>query len=770
KGVGIEHRALVNHMAWFIRDFGMTEDDRVLQKTPVVFDASVWEFHAPLLVGAELVMARHEGERDPRYLARTLRDRGITVLQLVPSLLRVLLDEPELAECTSLRHLFCGGEPLPGELVRRAAQVLPGVRITNLYGPAECCIDTSTHLCTEADADRAVVPIGRPVSNTRSYVLDASLLPVPVGVAGELCVGGVQVGRGYLGRAALTAERFVPDPFGAEPGARLYRTGDRVRLSPAGTLEFLGRTDFQVKIRGVRIELGEIEAALRDHEAVRDAIVLARADATGEKRLVAYVVADADVDAEALRAHLAARVPAYMVPAAYVRLDALPLTPNGKLDRKALPAPDGDAFASRGYEAPISETEQAVATVWAELLGAERVGRGDHFFDLGGHSLLAVRVVSRVRQALGVDAAPGDLFERPVLADFARGLTSAARADAIERVDRSGAIPLSFAQQRLWFLEQLGGTGAAYHVPLRLRLHGDLDRDALGRALDRIVARHEALRTTFPAVDGEPVQHIASPESSAFGLVEHDLHGSADAEDALLRLMRDEMAAPFDLARGPLIRGRLVRMAADDHVLVVTMHHVVSDGWSMGVFVRELGALYDAFRRGEADALPALEIQYADYASWQRRWVDGELLERQANFWEEALAGAPELLELPADHPRPARQDFAGGVVPLALDAEMAAALKGLSRRRGTTLFMTLLAGWAAVLGRLSGQTDVVVGTPTANRDRRETEELIGFFVNTLALRVDLSGAPTVAELLARVRTAALEAQRNQDIPFEQVV
>ncbi|HEX6373134.1 MAG TPA: non-ribosomal peptide synthase/polyketide synthase, partial [Longimicrobium sp.] len=798
KGVGIEHRALVNHMAWFVRDFDVTASDRVLQKTPVVFDASVWEFYAPLLVGGELVMARHEGERDPRYLARTLRDRGIAVLQLVPSLLRVLLDEPELAECTALRHLFCGGEPLPGELVRRAAQVLPGVRITNLYGPAECCIDTSTHLCTEADGERAVVPIGSPVSNTRSYVLDAALWPVPVGVPGELCIGGVQVGRGYLGRAALTAEKFVPDPFGAEPGARLYRTGDRVRWkesagvrecgsaevsggsgdsrthalthSRTAVLEFLGRTDFQVKIRGVRIELGEIEAALRDHEAVRDAIVLARADAPGEKRLVAYVVSDADVDVEALRAHLAARVPSYMVPAAYVRLDALPLTPNGKLDRKALPAPEGDAFAARGYEAPSGPVEQAVATIWAELLGVERVGRGDDFFELGGHSLLGVRVVSRVRQALGVDVSPGDLFERPVLADFARGLTRAASADAIERVDRSGAIPLSFAQQRLWFLEQMGNLGSTYHIPVRLRLKGALDPDALVGALDRIVARHEALRTTFPAVNGEPVQHIAPAETSAFHLVEHDLQASADAEDALHRLMRDEMAAPFDLAHGPLIRGRLVRMAGDDHVLLLTMHHVVSDGWSAGVLYRELGALYAAFARGDADPLPPLPIQYADYAAWHRRSVEGDVLEAQAAYWTETLAGAPELIELPADRPRPPRQDFAGASLELELDDGLAADLRTLSRRHGTTLFTTLLAGWAAVLARLSGQDDVVIGTPSANRGRAEVEELIGFFVNTLPVRVDLSDGPSVAELLERVKARALEAQRNQDIPFEQVV
>ncbi|HET7465003.1 MAG TPA: condensation domain-containing protein, partial [Longimicrobium sp.] len=542
--------------------------------------------------------------------------------------------------------------------------------------------------------------------------------------------------------------------------------------SRTAVLEYLGRLDFQVKIRGYRIELGEIEARLAEHPGVRAPVVLVREDAPGDRRLVAYYLAAAPVAVDALKAHLADRVPGYMVPAAYVWMEAYPLTPNGKVDRRALPDPAGDAYGAREYEAPVGETEQAVAAIWSQVLGAEGVGRGDNFFERGGHSLVAVRVASRVRQALGVEVSPGDLFERPVLADFARGLESAARAEAtaIAPVDRSSAIPLSFAQQRLWFLEQLGGMGAAYHIPMSLRLRGELDRGALVRALDRIVARHEALRTTFPVVDGEPVQHVAPAEESGFRLVEHDLRAAADWEDELRRLVRDEAGAPFDLARGPLVRGRLVRMAADDHVLLLTMHHIVSDGWSAGVLFRELGALYAAFARGDADPLPPLPVQYADYAAWHRRWVQGEVLQRQADYWGQTLAGAPELLELPTDHPRPAKQDFAGASLDVELDEALTAALKTLSQRHGTTLFMTLLAGWAAVLARLSGQDDVVIGTPSANRGRSEIEGLIGFFVNTLPLRVDLSGAPTVAEVLGRVKGRALEAQANQDIPFEQVV
>ncbi|HVG45106.1 MAG TPA: condensation domain-containing protein, partial [Longimicrobium sp.] len=485
--------------------------------------------------------------------------------------------------------------------------------------------------------------------------------------------------------------------------------------------------------------------------------------------LVAYVVGDQAAGADVLRAHLGERLPEHMVPAAYVRLDALPLTPNGKLDREALPSPDGEAFTRHGYEAPVGEVERALAEIWSEVLGVERVGRWDDFFELGGHSLLALQVATHVQQVLELEVEPGKVFEYPVLKELAEVLAGAGRAELppIERVDRGGRLPLSFAQQRLWFLEQMGGLGSAYHASQRLRLRGALDRGALARALDGIVARHEALRTTFTEVDGAPEQRIA-PAEVGFHLVELDLAGRPDAE--LERVMAEEARAPFDLRRGPLVRGRLVRLADDDHMLLLTMHHIVTDGWSMGVLFDELSALYAAHREGRDAQLAALPVQYADYAAWQRRWVEGDVLREQAEYWTRTLAGAPPLLELPTDRPRPAEADHAGAGLLLELDAELTAGLKDLSRRHGTTLYMTLLSGWAAVLGWLSGQDDVVVGTPTAGRGRQEIEGLIGFFVNTLAVRVDLSGAPTVAELLERVKERALEAQRHQDIPFEQVV
>ncbi|HEU4561362.1 MAG TPA: amino acid adenylation domain-containing protein, partial [Longimicrobium sp.] len=778
KGVMVPHHGVTNLARAAAARLGIDGASRVVQFSSVSFDATVWEVFSALLAGAALVLAPLEELLPGPALLETLRRGGVTVATLPPSVLSILPPDglPEL------RTVVSAGEAVDAATVERWS----GDHVfVNAYGPTEATVCATSTRC---EADGGVPAIGRPLENVRVYVLDATGSLAPLGVPGELYVGGAGVARGYLGRAGLTAEKFVPDPFGGETGARLYRTGDRVRWRADGMLEYLGRVDEQVKIRGFRIEPGEIEARLAEHAGVREAVVLVREDAPGEKRLVAYVAGDETAGADVLRAHLSERLPAYMVPAAYVRLYTLPLTPNGKVDRRALPAPESDAFPARGYEAPSTRAEEAVAAIWAELLGGERVGRRDHFFELGGHSLLAVRVASRVRQALGVEAAPRDLFERPVLMDFARGLETAARAEAaaIERVDRTGNVPLSFAQQRLWFLEQLGGMGEAYHVPMSLRLRGELDRGALVRSLDRIVARHEALRTTFPAVDGEPVQRIIPVEKSAFRLVEHDLSGilplsarnerggsrgeGPDAEDELRRLVSDEACAPFDLAHGPLIRGRLVRMAADDHVLLLTMHHIVSDEWSTGVLFHELAALYAAFARGEADPLPPLPVQYADYAVWHRRWVEGDILQRQADYWRETLAGAPELLELPADHPRPARQDFAGASLKVELDEALAAALKRLGQRYGATLYMTLLAGWAAVLARVSGQDEVVVGTPSANRGRSEIEGLIGFFVNTLPVRVDLSGATTVAEALGRVKVRALEAQANQDIPFEQVV
>jgi len=770
KGVMVPHRGLTHYVWWARSRYLDGAPLRFPLYSSIAFDLTVTSIYAPLVSGGAIVVHGEEGPGDIPVL-RVIDEGSADVLKLTPAHL-ALLESRDLGKART-RTLIVGGEELKTAAARATLEAFGGwVEIFNEYGPTEAVVGCMIHRFDARVDGGAAVPIGRPIANTRVYVLDRGGMPVPMGVVGELYVGGVQVTRGYLGRPELTAERFVPDPFGGAAGARLYRTGDLARWRADGTMEYLGRNDTQVKVRGFRIELGEIEARLADHPGVRDAVVVAREDVAGEKRLVAYYVgAGGVVEVESLRAHLGERLPEHMVPAAYVRLESFPLTPNGKLDRAALPAPEGDAYAAREYEAPADETEAALAEIWAEVLRVDRVGRRDGFFELGGHSLLAVQVISRVRQVLEVEVSLGDLFTRPVLAEFAREVAIAARAELppIERADRERGVPLSFAQQRLWFLEQMGNLGSTYHISRRQRLRGDLDRAALARALGALVARHEALRTTFAQVDGVPEQRIA-PADAGFLLREHDLAGVEDARARLARLAAEEAHAPFDLERGPLIRGRLVRLAEDDHVLLITMHHIVSDDWSMGVLTRELTALYEAFRRGAPDPLPALEIQYADYAVWQRRWVEGDVLQAQAEYWTRMLAGAPALLELPTDRPRPAQVDHAGARLGVGLDEELTAALKALSRRNGTTLFMTLLAGWAVVLGRLSGQEDVVIGTPTANRGRREIEGLIGFFVNTLALRIDLADAPTVAEMLGRVKARALGAQHHQDIPFEQVV
>ncbi|GJJ02613.1 hypothetical protein RugamoR64_31510 [Duganella rhizosphaerae] len=751
----------------------------VLQKTPFSFDVSVWEFFWPLSCGARLVMARAQGHKDPAYLSETIAREGVTTLHFVPSMLQVFLEHAQLSACGSVTRVVCSGEALPAALAQRLHGGLPGAQLYNLYGPTEAAVDVTAWTSVAGDT-RTTVPIGRPIANTRIYLLDQAMRPVPLGVAGELYIGGVQVGRGYLHRPELTAERFVPDPFAGVAGARMYKTGDLARFLGDGNIEYLGRNDFQVKIRGFRIELGEIEAALAACAGVREAVVLAREDQPGDQRLVAYVAAQdgVELDIVALRAQLGRTLSEFMVPSAFVVLDDLPLTPNGKLDRNALPAPDQDAVSASAYAAPRGATEQALARLWQELLGLPQVGRHDHFFELGGHSLLAVQLTARLRNQLGVELSLRALFAQPTLAalaelvDQARGAGIAADTPAIVAADRDGALPLSWAQQRLWFLDQLDpAAGAAYRMPATLRLSGALDRAALQACLDRIVARHEGLRTSFSGGADGPRQHIAAADCG-FVLDTHDLRqldGQAQ-DDAVARLGALEAARPFDLAAGPLVRGQLLRLADDEHLLLLTQHHIVTDAWSIGILVSEVNALYTAFSLGRPDPLPPLALQYADYAAWQRQWLQGAALRRQADFWRDYLDGAPALLALPLDRPRPALQQYAGASVALTIPAGLAAGLRQLSQRHGATLFMTLLTGWGMLMARLSGQDDIVIGTPVANRQRPELEGLIGLFLNTLALRVRLHGNPSVTALLTRVRDSSLGAYSHQDLPFDQVV
>jgi amino acid adenylation domain-containing protein len=783
----VPHRGVVRLVsATAYADFGPAEV--FFQLAPYAFDASTFEIWGALLHGGRLVLPP-PGALSLQELGDLLSRHGVTTLWLTAGLFHQMVEE-NLTGLSGVRQLLAGGDVLSVSHARRVVEELPGTRLLNGYGPTEGTTFTCCFAARDVAALGVSVPLGRPIANTWVQVVDRELVPVPIGVAGELCVGGDGLARGYLDRPDSTAERFVPDPFGN--GERLYRTGDLVRFRGDGRLEFLRRIDSQVKVRGFRIEPGEVESALLGHPGVLQAVVVARDVGPGDKLLVAYLVgAPGEVPSPAeLRGYLRERLPEPLVPGAFVVLPELPLTAHGKVDRRALPEPPAGAPGEAGRESftpPSGPIEERLAGIWADLLRVERLGGEDNFFELGGHSLLATRVVSRAREAFGVELPLRRLFAAPTLSGLAREIESLrlageggplAAVPPVLRVDREplgGRLPLSYSQERLWFLDQLDPGSPAYNVAVALALRGNLDRRAFAWSLGGVVRRQEALRTSFGQVEGQPVQVIAPPFDLPVPWVDlSGLPGVARQEGRRLALALG--GQPFDLGRGPLLRATLVQLAAEEHLALLTVHHIVSDGWSMGVLIREMGALYGAsLAGGPASApalpepLPDLPVQFADYALWQRGWLTGEVLEFQTAYWRQVLAGVPPL-DLPTDRPRPPRRRGRGAVHRLALAPALAAGLAGESRSAGGTLFMTLFAGLSALLSRYSGQADFALGSPIANRTRQETEELIGFFVNTLALRADLSGAPGFRELLHRVRRTALGAYAHQDLPFEKVV
>ncbi|CAJ4955681.1 syringomycin synthetase [Burkholderia pseudomallei] len=785
KGVMVEHASVVN--LWRALDEAIYRAHpsarRVSLNASIAFDSLVKQW-VQLLSGRTLVVVPEPVRFDGRRLLDAIGRDRIDVFDCTPSQLALIEGARGPEDEAYPQVTLVGGEAIGKGMWSELASASSRTYY-NVYGPTECTVDATLARITAEHAPH----IGGPLANVRAYVLNERLSPAPVGVRGELYIGGAGVARGYLNRPELTRERFIDDPFVA--GGRLYRTGDLARWRTDGSLEYLGRNDFQVKIRGFRIELGEIEAQLAKVTGVREVVVLARDSAadtdqnadlnasatanSSEKRLVAYYTGDADV--VALRAQAAQHLPSYMVPSAYVRLDAWPLTPNGKLDRRALPAPADDAYARAEYEAPQGAKEEALAAIWRELLHVERVSRHDNFFELGGHSLLAVQLVSRLRQALSVEVALSTVFDAPVLSALAERL-EAGNTEVLPPIPlapRDGRIALSLAQQRLWFLTQLEGVSEAYHMSGAVRLDGPLNREVLQRALNRIVMRHEALRTCFVREEGEPIQ-VIQPHAD-LTVSYHDLreaesirHEAGNREQRAKDLSQAHASAPFDLSRDLPVRVLLLQLADEAHVVQVVMHHIASDGWSVGVFLQELSALYGSFIAEQGDPLAPLPLQYADYAAWQRRWLASGQLEKQGAFWQTNLSGAPTLLELPTDRPRPPKQSHAGASVEVKLGAALSERVKRLSQRHGVTPYMTLLSSWAAALSRLSGQEEVVIGSPVAGRNRTEVEPLIGFFVNTLALRLDLSSEPTVGELLKRTKAQVLSAQAHQDLPFDQVV
>ncbi|MEV6878486.1 amino acid adenylation domain-containing protein [Amycolatopsis sp. NPDC051128] len=758
KGVVVTHQGLASLSAYLISTFGIGPESRVGQVASLSFDAAVMELMMSLPAGAALVLPPPR-QLAGEVLAEALHELRVSHALVGPaSLAGAAPDQLPLLEC-----MMVGGEACPGEV---CAEWSPGRRMFNAYGPTEATVAvTLSGPLSGADAP----PIGKPIWNARVYVLNERLEEVPPGVPGELYLAGPGLARGYLNQAALTAQRFVACPFGA--GERMYRTGDLAQWRADGELEYLGRVDQQVQVRGFRIEPGEIEAVLAAQPGVAQAVVVAREDRPGDQRLAGYVVPTpgSRVDPAGIRAAAAEALPVYMVPAAVVVLDALPLTVNGKLDRKALPAPK---YAAGTGREPSTPAEQILCELFAEVLGVDRVGVDDGFFDLGGHSLLVARLISRVRSVLGVELEIRTVFDHPTAELLAKSLDGAGAAwPALERAERPERLPLSFAQRRLWFLDQLEGPNTTYNVPFGWRLRGPVDAGALAAALCDVAGRHEALRTVFPVAEGQPYQRVvpaalAAPELTVVRAGEADL--AALTEQAAHHV--------FDLATELPVRAWLFELGAEESVLVLLTHHIASDGWSLGVLLRDLGQAYEARLAGHSPEWTDLPVQYADYTLWQRGLLGGDsdddsALARQVAYWESALAGLPEQLDLPFDRSRPARPSYRGGHVDVEVDAGLHRGLVELAREHQVTLFMVLQAGLAVLLSRSGAGTDIPIGVPVAGRGGDEAlHQLVGFFVNTLVLRTDLSGDPSFAELLRRVRDRDLAAYAHQDVPFERLV
>ncbi|MBW1248004.1 non-ribosomal peptide synthetase [Pseudomonas tolaasii] len=762
KGVGNTHAALAERLQWMQATYALDATDVLMQKAPISFDVSVWECFWPLITGCRLVLAGPGEHRDPHRIAQLVQEHGVTTLHFVPPLLQLFIDEPLVAECTSLRRLFSGGEALPAELRNRVLAQLPAVQLHNRYGPTETAINVTHWHCRVEDGERS--PIGRPLGNVICRVLDEQLNPVPLGVPGELCIGGIGLARGYLGRAGLTAERFVAD----DQGARLYRTGDRARWNADGVLEYLGRLDQQVKLRGFRVEPEEIEARLLALDGIAQAVVLVR-----DAQLIGYYTAPAGLDEHQVKASLAAELPEYMVPALLMRLDAMPLSPSGKLDRRALPEP---VWQTREHVEPETPLQQQIAAIWREVLGLSRIGLRDDFFALGGHSLLATQIISRTRQACDVELPLRTLFEASELGAFAEQVSRIQAAGqrnqqtAIARVDRSQPVPLSYSQQRMWFLWQMEPDSPAYNVGGMARLRGVLDVGRFEAALQALIMRHETLRTTFPSVDGVAYQQVSAQTGLRMDWQDFTALNETECRQRLQQLADVEAHTPFNLETGPLLRACLVKAGEQEHYLVLTLHHIVTEGWAMDIFARELSALYEAFIDERESPLAPLPVQYLDYSVWQRQWLESGERQRQLDYWTAQLGHEHPLLELPGDRPRPPVQSHQGELYRFDLSDDLAARVRAFNAERGLTLFMTMTATLAVLLYRYSGQTDLRIGAPVANRIRPESEGLIGAFLNTQVLRCRLDGQMSVGELFEQVRHTVIEGQSHQDLPFDHLV
>ena len=775
KGVSVPHRA-VNRLVLHTNYINLQQKDVVAFASNFSFDAVTFEIWGTLLHGARLVGVSKDVVLSPRNFADLIEKQEISILFLTTALFNQIASVVPSA-FHSVQHLLFGGEAVDTRWVKEVLKNGPPQRLLHVYGPTESTTFTTWYLVQDVPEGAKTIPIGRPISNTHCFLLDAQLQPAPIGVPGELYIGGGGLAKGYLNRPDLTQEKFIPNPWSNELGERLYKTGDKARYLPDGNIEFLGRIDNQIKIRGFRIEPGEIEAVISQHPGVQETAVIAREDIPGRKYLAAYIVGDGQsTTIRELRGFLKQRLPDYMIPGAFVILSALPLTPNGKVDRRALPTPEIRPELQFSFIAPRTPIEEMVASIWVSVLGIELVGVHDNFFELGGHSLLATQVMSRVRDTEAVELPLRSLFEAPTVAELASRVEIALKsgqsiqAEPLLPIPRSESIPLSFAQARLWFLDQLQPNSAFYNIPFALRLSGQLNIAAIESSINEVIQRHEALRTNFTTQEGQPVAVIAATLNCQLQVMNLLHIRESDREIEVQRLALVEANRPFNLEREPLLRSLVLHLGETEYVLLFTMHHIISDGWSLGVFTHELTELYKAFCTGITPVLPSLPVQYADFALWQRQWLQGEILEAQLDYWKQQLLDAPALLELPTDRPRPANQTYRGRYHYAALSLELSGKLSALSKRTGVTLFMTLLAAFVTLLSRITSSDDIVIGTPVAGRNRQEIEGLIGFFVNTLVLRTYLGSNPSFEDVLSRVREVALGAYTHQDLPFEQLV
>ena len=771
KGVQIVHSSVVNLLHSIAVCLGLGEHDTTVAITSISFDACVPEIYGLLSVGGKVAIASREATQDPAQLMESIDKHNPTVISGTPATWRMMLDA--LWGGIKEMKIISTGESLPRDLANKLLEKCAS--LWNLYGPTEVTVWATLD---QVQVGQETVVIGRPIDNTQIYILDEHLQPVPIGVPGELHIGGAGLARGYRNRPELTAQKFIPNPFSDELDSRLYKTGDLARYLRDGKIEFIGRIDNQVKIRGFRIELPEIEVTLTQHPSLREAVVIVHEDSTGDKRLVAYIVTNEEVAVSVLRTFLKIKLPDYMVPSAFVFLDAIPLTPNGKINRRALPEPDASNFGSSTEKiAPRTPTEELLATIWAEVLGLEKVGIEENFFEIGGHSLKAMQAISRIGDTFSVELPLKKLFQLPTIAELAKDIEKArtegktgSQLPAIIPTARDGNIPLSFAQQRLWFLDLLEGKSATYNIPIAIELDGCLNISALEEALVEIVSRHEVLRVTFPAKNGTPFQVITPESNLELPIIDLQNIPEASRESEVQRLVQEEASQFFDIATELLVRFKLLRLSANSNILLLTMHHIVSDDWSVGVLFRELQVLYAAFSQHKSSPLPTLPIQYADFAKWQRQYLTPEVLASELNYWKQKLAGIPSQLELPTDKPRPVVRGFRGGSESFSVSGELTTKLLQVSQKYSATLFMTLLAAFSTLLYRYSGQTDIVVGSPIANRDRPEIESLIGFFVNTLVLRTTFAENPSFVSLLHQLRATCLDAYSHGYVPFEQLV